>query len=134
MTPARPGVRVRAFDSSLRLIAVSHPQKKNTPSTRPAESAPRPPIEKGLSQDQWKALDPAGWLATTLAIPQSERTTTATYSTPSRTHWRLLVQRMPATQIRVTTTSHPAPTRAASPTDWATDEETHPQEANSWSV
>src|ERR1700730_1817500 len=69
MMPACPGVLVESFDSSFRLAAVSQPQKKNTPSTMPAERAVKPPIDHGLSHDQWKPCEPAGWLIATLMIP-----------------------------------------------------------------
>ena len=36
--PAWPGVFVELFDSSFKLTAVSHPQKKNKPSTHPTAS------------------------------------------------------------------------------------------------
>ena len=61
MIPACPGVLVAFFDSSLRLVAVSQPQKKKTPSTSPADRALMPPMVNGLSQPMWKAVEPAGW-------------------------------------------------------------------------
>ena len=113
---------------------MSQPQKKNTPSTSPDARAPTPPMEKGLNQAQWKPVEPAGWLTATLTMPQTESPTTATNSMASRTHCRLLVQRMPATQMAVTTTSQAAPTAAAAPTDWAVEAETQPHDWNNWRV
>ena len=99
--PGVPGVLVEFLDSSFKLVAVSQPQKKKTPRTPRRPSAPKPWIEPGLSQDRWKPVDPAGWLTATLMIPQMEKTITARYSMMSRTHWKLVVQRMPQMQMKV---------------------------------
>src|ERR1700686_2280459 len=80
MTPAWPGILVRFLDSSLRLVAVSQPQKKKPPSTSPADKAVKPPIDAGLSHDQWKLVEPAGWLTATLMVPHREKPITATDS------------------------------------------------------
>ena len=56
MMPAWPGVLVAFFDSSLRLVAVSQPQKKKTPRTMPADRALIPPMLNGLSQPKWKPV------------------------------------------------------------------------------
>ena len=50
MIPAWPGVLVAFLDSSFRLVAVSQPQKKKTPSTMPADRALDAWMLNGLSQ------------------------------------------------------------------------------------
>ena len=95
MMPARPGVRDLSLDSSLRLSAVSQPQKKNTPSAMPAAIADHEWMAKGLSHPRWNEVDPWGWVARTLMIPPMENPMTTTYSMITRIHWKLVVQRMP---------------------------------------
>ena len=48
---------------------------------------------------------------------------TATYSTMSRTHWKLVVHRMPQMQMNVMMASQMPATTAAVPTEWAVDDE-----------
>ncbi len=91
-------------------------------------------MENGLSQLQWNVDEPAGWSTATLTMPHTESPTTAVYSMASSTHCRLVVQRMPAKQISVTTTSHAAPTMAVAATDWAVDCDTQPHDASNWRV
>ena len=71
----------------------------------------------------------------TLTIPQMEKPMTATYSMISRTHWKLVVQRMPQMQMKVMIASQtPAATAAGSPTLLAVAWEIQPHSLNSCSV
>ncbi len=126
MMPAWPGVFEAFLDSSLRLVAVSQPQKKNTPSTSPAERAEIPAMEKGFSHDQWNPVDPAGWLTATLMIPQIENPMTAAYSMISSTHWKLVVHRIPQMQMKVIRASHAPAVTAAMDTELAVEFEIQP--------
>src|SRR5664280_102380 len=134
MMPARPGFLVESFDSSLRFVAVSQPQKKKTPSTMPADSALIEPMWNGLSQPTLKPREPAGWETATLTIPQIEKPMTATYSMMSNTHWKLVVQRIPQMQMKVMMASQMPATTAAVPTDPAVESEIQPHPLRSCSV
>jgi hypothetical protein len=50
--PAWPGILLALFDSSFRLIEVSHPQKKNNPRADPTATPSYPWMESGLSHAQ----------------------------------------------------------------------------------
>ena len=58
--PALPGFSRLSLPSSLRLAAVSQPQKKKTPSTAPPASPVKPWSEKGLNHRPATPIDPAG--------------------------------------------------------------------------
>ena len=93
----------------------------------PAGQAPMtPPIENGFSQPKWKPVEPAGWVTATLMIPQMEKPMTATYSMISRTHWKLVVQRIPQMQMKVMRASQKPAATAAVPTELAVEAEIHP--------
>src|SRR5450631_1008989 len=89
----------------------------------PAESAPMLPMWNGLSHPMLKFREPAGWETATLTIPQMEKPMTATYSMMSRTHWKLVVQRMPQMQMNVMRASQAPATTAAVPTEPAVESE-----------
>ncbi len=69
-------------------------------------------MENGLSHAKWKPWEPAGCLTATLMIPQIEKPITATYSMIRRTHWKLVVQRMPQMQMNVMSISQRPATMA----------------------
>jgi len=88
----------------------------------------------GLSQDQWKLVEPCGWVAATLMMPQTEKRMTATYSMMSRTHWKLVVQRMPQMQMKVIRASQMPATTAWLPMSEADAAEIQPHCCISCSV
>ena len=100
ITPAWPGVTLLSLLSSLRLAAVSQPQKKNTPSTAPAASPSKPWIENGLNHQAWTACEPVGCSEAILTKARMEKPSTSRYSMATITHWKLAVSRMPRTTIQ----------------------------------
>ena len=134
ITPAWPGVRLLSLLSSLRLAAVSQPQKKNTPRTAPAASPSRPWIEKGLNHQAWTACEPVGCSEAILMKARMENPSTITYSMPTSTHWKLAVSRMPRTTIQVTRASHASPITATSHALFTASSLIHPKDASRASV
>src|SRR5437879_2419985 len=114
ITPAWPGDSLLFLDSSLRLAAVSQPQKKKTPRTTPAASPSKPCSEKGLNHQPFTICDPVGWSAAILMKAAMEKPSTRMYSMATITHWKLAVSRMPRMTIQVTSASQASATMAIS--------------------
>ena len=93
--PAIPGLVSASSVSSLRLAAVSQPQKKKTPSATPLASPVKPPTELGLNHASENAREPAGWKASARTRPVMEKARTTRYSTSTITHWKSAVRRIP---------------------------------------
>jgi len=58
------------------------------------DSAATPWMDMGLSQDQWKLVEPCGWVAATLMMPRREEDDGDVLD-DEQDHWKLVVQRMP---------------------------------------
>ncbi len=82
----------------------------------------------------WNPVEPAGCSTATLMMPQMEKPMTATYSMISRTHWKLVVHRIPQMQMKVIRASQKAAATAAVPTLLAVVLEIQPHSLNSWRV